>query len=91
MRFLRFGPSSLDVEIFAYVHAPNWSQFLEIQEELQLHIMECIESTGIQIALPGQNLQLSAPFSSRETGSQALLKTPVTETQPINETAVKSA
>ncbi len=91
VRFLRFGPSSLDVEIFAYVHAPNWSQFLEIQEELQLHIMECIESTGIQIALPGQNLQLSAPFSSRETGSQALLKTPVTETQPINETAVKSA
>ena len=49
VRFLRFGPSSLDVEIFAYVHAPNWSQFLEIQEELQLHIMECIESTGIGI------------------------------------------
>ena len=36
VRFLRFGPSSLDVEVFAYVLAQDWSQFLEIQEELQL-------------------------------------------------------
>lgn len=91
VRFLRFGPASLDVEVFAYVLARDWSHFLEIQEELQLHMMECIESNGVQIALPGQNLQLSAPFSSRETGVQALLKTPVPETQPINEAAVKSA
>ncbi|MGC1451216.1 MAG: mechanosensitive ion channel family protein [Candidatus Sulfotelmatobacter sp.] len=91
VRFLRFGPSSLDVEVFAYVMAQDWSQFLEIQEELQLHMMECVESTGVQIALPGQNIQLSAPFFSRETGMQALLKTPVPETQPINEAAVKSA
>ncbi|MGC1648163.1 MAG: mechanosensitive ion channel family protein [Candidatus Sulfotelmatobacter sp.] len=91
VRFLRFGASSLDVEVFAYVMARDWSQFLEIQEELQLQMMECIESTGVQIALPGQNLQLSAPFSPRETGMQALLKTPTPETQPINEAAVRSA
>ena len=75
VRFLRFGPSSLDVEVFAYVLAQSWSQFLEIQEELQLHMMECIESTGVQIALPGQNIQL---------------KTEVPQTQPI-EAVVKSA
>ena len=75
VRFLRFGPSSLDVEVFAYVLAQSWSQFLEIQEELQLHMMECIESTGVQIALPGQNIQL---------------KTAVPQTQPI-EAVVKSA
>ncbi len=91
VRFVRFGPSSLDVEVFAYVLAQDWSQFLEIQEELQLRMMECIESTGIQIALPGQTIQLSAPIPSPETGMQALLKTPVPETQPVNPATVKSA
>ena len=40
VRFLRFGPSSLDVEIFAYVLADDWNQFLEIQETLLLRIMD---------------------------------------------------
>jgi MscS family membrane protein len=34
VRFLRLGPFSLDVEIFAYVFARDWGHFLEIQEEL---------------------------------------------------------
>lgn len=91
VRFLSFGSSSLDVEVFAYVSARDWGQFLEIQEELQLHIIECIESTGVQIALPAQTIQLSAPSSSRETDVQALLKTPTLETHPINAVAARSA
>ena len=75
VRFLRFGPSSLDLEVFAYVLASDWGQFLETQEELQIQMMECIESTGVQIALPGQTMQL---------------KTAVAQTQPI-EAVVKSA
>ena len=30
-RFLRFGPSSLDIEVLPYVVAKDWSHFLEIQ------------------------------------------------------------
>ena len=41
VNFLRFGPSSLDVEVFAYVLAVDWNQFLEIQERLLLRIIEC--------------------------------------------------
>ena len=39
VRFLRFGPSSLDVEVFAYIRARDWSHFLEIQEGLLLRSM----------------------------------------------------
>jgi MscS family membrane protein len=55
-RFLRFGPSSLDIELFAYVVAKDWSHFLEIQEELLLGIMEIVEQAGTAIALPSQTL-----------------------------------
>jgi MscS family membrane protein len=49
VRFRCFGPTSLDVEAFAYVLARDSPQFLEIQETLLLGIMECIESAGGQL------------------------------------------
>jgi len=39
VRFLRFGVSSLDVDIFAYIYAGDWNRFLEIQEKLLFSIM----------------------------------------------------
>jgi len=91
VRFLRFAASSLDIEVFAYVQARDWSQFLEIQEGLQFDMMKCIESTGVRIALPSPNIYLSSPSYSGETTVQGSLKTPTLETQPINEPAAKSA
>ena len=65
-RFLRFGPSSLDIEVFAYVVAKDWPHFLEIQEGLLLGIMEIVEQAGTAIALPSQTLHLaeSGPLAS---------------------------
>jgi MscS family membrane protein len=59
VRFLRFSPSSLDVEIFAYVFASDWNQFLEIQQECLLRIMEIVERAGSEIALPSQTLHVA--------------------------------
>jgi MscS family membrane protein len=91
VRFLRFADSSLDVDVFAYVLARDWSQFLEIQEGLQFQMMKCIESTGVRIALPSPNIYLSPPSDFGETNVQWSLKTATPETQPINEAAAKSA
>ena len=52
VRLLRFAPSSLDVEIFAYVPAPNWDQFLGIQEHLLFRVLEIVQKAGVQIATP---------------------------------------
>jgi MscS family membrane protein len=61
VRFLGFGSSSLDVDVFAYVHAKDWSAFLEIQEGFLIAIMEIIQQAGAQIALPSQSVYLTGP------------------------------
>ncbi len=53
-RFLGFGESSLDVEIFAYVYARDWPDFLGVQEDLLLEVMDLVQAAGARIALPSQ-------------------------------------
>ena len=60
VRFVRFGASSLDVDIFAYVFARDWNNFLEIQEDLLLSVMDIVHKAGARIALPSQTLYLAA-------------------------------
>lgn len=54
IRFIRFGDSSLDLEVFVYVFAQGMEVFLEIQEDLLLRIMDIIEASGTWVALPSQ-------------------------------------
>lgn len=65
VRFLGFGPSSLDVDVFAYVHARDWNHFLEIQEGLLYAVMEIVQQAGAQIALPSQTFYVT-PHSSAD-------------------------
>jgi MscS family membrane protein len=59
VRFIRFGGSSLDLEIFAYILLRDYAAFLEVQEELLLRIMGIIEGAGTGIALPSQTTYLA--------------------------------
>ena len=59
VRFMRFGPSSLDVEVVAYLVARDWSHFLEVQEGLLIGMMEIVEQAGTAIAIPSQTLHLA--------------------------------
>jgi len=59
VRFVNFGASSLDVDIFAYFSARDWIHFLEIQEELLLQIMGTVQAAGAQRALPSQAMYLA--------------------------------
>ena len=65
VRFLRFGTSSLDLDIFAYLFAHDWNHFLEIQEELLLNAMEIVQQAGAEIALPSQTIYLSADAADK--------------------------
>jgi MscS family membrane protein len=84
VRFLRFGPSSLEVEVSAYVLAGDWNQFLEIREGLLLRILESIESIGVQIASPLQVMMAAAPTSD-EPAERELIKAPTPDKKPIEE------
>jgi MscS family membrane protein len=63
--FLRLGASSVDVEIFAYVFAIDWVDFLEIQGELLLSVMDIIKQAGAEIAFPSQTMYLAAHPSDK--------------------------
>jgi len=61
VRFLSFGSSSLDVEVFAYISAGDFSDFLAIQEELLLRMMDAIQAAGTRMALPSQTTYVEGP------------------------------
>lgn len=54
VRFLRFADYAIEVEVYAYILVRDYSEFLALQEQLLLSILECIERTGAVIALPTQ-------------------------------------
>jgi MscS family membrane protein len=53
------GPSSLDIEVFAYVHTLERAQFMSVREEILLKIMDLVESCGTGFAFPSQTLYLA--------------------------------
>lgn len=59
VRFIRLGAFSLDIEIFSYIFARDWNEFLSIQEELLLHTMEIVQRSGAQVAFPSQTMYLA--------------------------------
>ena len=59
VRLIRFANSSLELEVFAYVLLADFADFLGIQEELLLHIMDIVERAGTGIAVPTQTTYLT--------------------------------
>jgi MscS family membrane protein len=54
VRFISIGNSSQNVEIFAYVFAADYNEFLGIQEDLLLQLLDIVETAGTALALPTQ-------------------------------------
>jgi MscS family membrane protein len=59
VRFLAIGPQSLDVEIFSYVLTPDYDEFLVVQEELLVRLLQLIAQEGTGLAVPTQLTVLS--------------------------------
>jgi MscS family membrane protein len=76
VRFLGFGSSSLDVEVFAYISVFDFGNFLEIQEELLLRIMDAVQAAGTRMALPSQTTYVASVPGGEETRDSELLKVP---------------
>ena len=55
-RFVSFGASSLDIEIFAYVTTTDQAEFLGIREDIFLRVMDIVEQSGTGFAFPSQTL-----------------------------------
>jgi MscS family membrane protein len=60
VRFRAFGPSSLDIEIQAFVMTTDLLDFGSVREELLLGIMDIVESAGTGFAFPSQTLYIAS-------------------------------
>ena len=69
VRFVGFGGSSLDLEIFAYVKVTAMPEFLGIQEDLLLRIMDLVAEAGTSVAFPSQTTYLArnTPLDAQKT------------------------
>ena len=56
IRFVDFGASSLDIELFAYVKTTKRAEFLSVREELFLRVMDIVNESGTGFAFPSQTL-----------------------------------
>ena len=56
VRFVGFGASSLDIELFAYVKTTKGPEFLSVREELFLQVMDIVNESGTGFAFPSQTL-----------------------------------
>ncbi|RNI27153.1 mechanosensitive ion channel family protein [Rufibacter immobilis] len=63
VRFVGIGASSFNLEVFSYVLTSDFDEFLEIQEDLLLRMMDVINASGTSFAFPSQTLYLG-----RDTG-----------------------
>ena len=59
IRLLRFGSSSIDIDVRAYVLTTRFPDFLSIQEELLLDIIKVIGEAGSGFAFPSTTTYLS--------------------------------
>ncbi len=60
VRFIAFGSSSQDIEIYAYILTGDNAQFLAVQEHLLLEILSIVETAGAEFSLPTQVTKVEA-------------------------------
>ncbi|MBE7641042.1 mechanosensitive ion channel [Salegentibacter sp. BLCTC] len=72
IRFIGFGAHSLDIEVFAYLEARSYEEFLEIREDLMLRMMEVVDRSGTDFAFPSQTIYFGKdPGLSKEKSARA--------------------
>jgi MscS family membrane protein len=78
VRFVGVGTYSLDLEIFIYVKTRDGDEFMKIQQELYLAILDAVEAAGTALALPTQaNISYSNGDAPHPNGTAAKEPIPV--------------
>ena len=75
VRFIGFGNSSLDLEVFAYVLETEYESFLHIQEDLLLRIMDIVEASGSGFAFPSQTTYIAEDAGLDAAKSEKAMET----------------
>jgi MscS family membrane protein len=75
VRFVGLGRDTLNLEVFSYILVRDNDEFLEIQEDLYLRMLDIIEASGTGLAFPSQTLYMARDSGvSEERTSEAEAK-----------------
>jgi MscS family membrane protein len=70
VRFVRFGASSLDIEVMAWFLTQDFQRFQGFRQDVLLDIMQIVERSGASFAFPTQTIHLrERPQASSGTAS----------------------
>lgn len=69
--FSGIGPSTMNFEVVYFVESPDYIQFMDIQQDILLEIVERFGEHGIEFALPGQTLHLHDARRAPAAGDHA--------------------
>jgi MscS family membrane protein len=69
VNFVKLGPSSMDLEVFAYVLTNVNERFLVIQEELLAGTLAVVERSGTATALPSQVVYMNRGAAANRSSS----------------------
>ena len=61
VRFVGFGASSLDLDVWAWFQTTDFAEFRDIRQEVLLGIMEIVERNGCSFAFPTRTVHLVGP------------------------------
>jgi MscS family membrane protein len=64
VRLLELGKDSLNVEVFSYIIMEDYNEFLKLQGDLLLRIMEIVNENGLEFAFPSQTIYLAKDSKS---------------------------
>ncbi len=67
VRFVGFGDFALNVEIRAYIKTSNYNEFLAVQEDILLRVMQIVKKAGTGFAFPSNTV-----YHTRDGGIDAL-------------------
>ena len=70
VRFTGVGTYSLDVEVVAYVTTADYDEFLALQQELLLEMLQAVERAGTALAVPVQERFISPGTPQASGGDQ---------------------
>ncbi|HHH18981.1 MAG TPA: mechanosensitive ion channel, partial [Campylobacterales bacterium] len=60
VHFTSFDDSSLGIFIYTFTNTANWAEYMRIQEDVNLKIMQIVEENGSGFAFPSQSVYLES-------------------------------
>ena len=68
VRFNEIAENSLDIMVYYFTATTVWADYLRIREDVNLKIMEIVESLGLEMAFPTRTIHLSPEPENQESG-----------------------